>query len=107
MPGSASGMPSASRIMASTPPKQQSYAVGVPMVIHASRSRPAPMSIMRLSSVVWRPSSPWNSVNTAFPSSSPRTKYSRDGPNEPPPAHTSSTNTISSGAMPNGPVSMP
>ena len=33
-------------------PKQQSYAVGVPIVIHENLSRPAPMSIIRLSKVI-------------------------------------------------------
>ena len=86
-------------------PKQQSYAVGVPFVIHANLSRPAPISIILWSSVVCCPNSPWNSVNTAFPNSSPLTKYSSDDPNDPPPAHTSSTKTISSFLIPNCSVS--
>ena len=75
------------------------------LIIHANLSNPAPMSITLWSSVVCWPNSPWNSVNTALPSSNPCTKYSRDGPNEPPPAQTSSTKTTSSFLIPNCSVS--
>ena len=83
--------PRASAASRAAGPKQQSYAVGVPIVIHERRSRPAPMSMTLRSSRSCSPRAPWNSVNTALPSSSPLTKYSSDGPNEPPPSHTSST----------------
>ena len=73
----------------------------MPIVIHANLSSPAPISITLWSNVVCCPSSPWNSVNTAFPNSNPLTKYSSDGPKEPPPAQTSSTKTTSSFLIPN------
>jgi hypothetical protein len=43
-------------------------------------------------------------MNTIFPSSSPLTKYSTEGPRFPPPAHTSSINVISSGSIYNSSV---
>ena len=46
-------------------------------------------------------------MNTALPSSNPRTKYSNEEPNEPPPSHTSSTKTISFLSIPNCFVSKP